>query len=348
MNTIYDQIMAQHLALQEDLSNDPDSVQLEDVQTFVRQARKAGADVADIEQRDQLRKVLRQWGAFIYERTGEYPAVQLAPVSEREAEGVLSGLSRWVRKAGPFSILICAAIIILMLGAGALVGQSMLIKPTPTPTSTPTLTPTATPTPTPTATPTPTYTPTSTPTPTPTDTPTPSPTLTPTATDTPTDTTTPTGTSTTPVPTPPEFVPAPVLFVPEYGLCYGGNVKFSWQWYRGLSHEGPYGGEYFALRVWREGFEKLSIAWVKETSYILPLESPYYVGDPNIRYFWNVAVVRQIGPKGSDNWWEYVSPESEYRWFCIHSVAPEPPTPTPPPPTPAPPPTPTPPGLPGQ
>jgi hypothetical protein len=189
------------------------------------------------------------------------------------------------------------------------------IRPTGTSTPTPTNTSTATPT--------------NTLTPTPTNTPTPSPAPTPTATDTPT-ATQPPRTPTTPVPTTPAVSRAPTLLTPENGRCYDGNVTFSWHWYRSLSNEGEYGGEYFALRVWREGKEKQSIAWVKETSYVLPLEPPYYVGDPNIRYLWNVAVVRQIGPNRSEEW-KYVSPESEYWWFCIHSVAPEPPTPTLPP-----------------
>ncbi len=91
MNAIYDQIVAQHLALQEALTDNPDAVQLEEVQSFIRLACKAGADVADIAQRDQMRSMLRQWGAFIYERTGEYPPVQLAPLTERPGESVLRG-----------------------------------------------------------------------------------------------------------------------------------------------------------------------------------------------------------------------------------------------------------------
>jgi hypothetical protein len=181
MNTIYDQIIAQHLALQEALADNPDSVELETVQALILQARKAGANVADIAQRDQLRQVLRQWGAFVYERTGEYPPIQLAPVSEPEVEGVLLGASRWKQNAG------FTAAIIFVLVAGVLIGRSLLTKSTHTPTLTPTLTPTNTPQPTstpdltatteqalfwtliaPTSTGTPTPTPTNTPTPMPT------------------------------------------------------------------------------------------------------------------------------------------------------------------------------------
>jgi hypothetical protein len=93
MNTTYDQITAQHLALQQALTDDPDAVQLEAVQAFIRQARQAGSDIADVEQRDQLRKVLRQWGAFVHERTGEYPMVQLAPGPEPEAEAESEGVT---------------------------------------------------------------------------------------------------------------------------------------------------------------------------------------------------------------------------------------------------------------
>jgi hypothetical protein len=182
-------------------------------------------------------------------------------------------------------------------------------------------TPTRTPSPPPAATSTPMVSPS------PSHTPKPPPTRTPTVI-TPTSTAVPTRPPVTLVPPTATASGAPVLSSPEIGRCYGGNVEFSWSWHRGLSNEGPYGGEWFALRVWREDHEKKSIAWVKETSYVLPLVPPDYVGDPNIRYFWNVAVVRQTGPDRSHNW-EYVSPESAYCWFCIHSLAPQPPTPTP-------------------
>jgi hypothetical protein len=181
-------------------------------------------------------------------------------------------------------------------------------------------------------------TPTDIPTSTPTNTPEPSLTHTPTVTDTPTATAMPTKRPTMPTPTTPAVSGAPVLLEPESGRCYGDQLTFSWRWYRGLSNEGPYGGEYFALRVWREGAEKRSITWQKGTSHELPLTAPDFVGDPNVRYFWNVAVVRQTGEDRSRNW-KCVSPESGVRWFCVHSVVAQPtPTPAPPPPPPTEPP----------
>lgn len=167
--------------------------------------------------------------------------------------------------------------------------------------------------------PTETWTPTSTdtPLPTPTDTSTPSPTHTPTATNTPVVTQAPTRPPAIPEPTATSVSLAPILLEPGTGRSYGGDRRFSWRWYRSLSNEGPYHGEFFALRIWHEDDEKRSITWTKETSYMVPLDD--YGGRPG-RYYWNVAVVRQTGdPSGSN--WEYVSPESETRWFVV-----EPPT----------------------
>ena len=231
------------------------------------------------------------------------------------------------------SLAVVASLVISACNASSLTPIPPLIlftRPPAMSTLTPTNTVTQTPTniPTPESTDTPTSTSTDTATPTRTHTQTPSLTSTSPTPDTPTSTATRTREPRTPTPTVPVFPGAPILGAPENGICYAGNVAFSWQWYRDLSNEGQYGGEYFALRVWREGNEKLSIAWVKETSYILPLEPPYFVGDPNVHYFWNVAVVRQIGPDRSHQW-EYVGPESETWWFCIHSGAPPLPTPSP-------------------
>jgi tetratricopeptide (TPR) repeat protein len=89
MNDMYDKIMSQHLALNEAVAQDPDAVDLDTIQAFLREVRTAGAEVTNMPQRDQLRNVLRQWGAVVYERTGEYPPVQLAP-AHRQAQGETS------------------------------------------------------------------------------------------------------------------------------------------------------------------------------------------------------------------------------------------------------------------
>jgi len=115
---------------------------------------------------------------------------------------------------------------------------------------------------------------------------------------------------------------APVLLEPGSGRSYGGNTTFSWQWYRSLSDEGPYGGEYFALRVWHEDDERKSITWMKETSYVVSLDD--YGGRAG-RYLWNVAVVRQTGEPRDTNWECVV--ESDIHWFVVQQ--PDLPTPTP-------------------
>jgi len=190
--------------------------------------------------------------------------------------------------------------------------------------------------PSPTSIPTPTNIPTSPPTETPIPTiPPPSPTHTLTSTQAHDDATPPIHTGTPTSPTPATST-APILLEPSTGQCYGGNVEFSWSWYRNLSDEGPHGGEYFAHRIWPVGgVREGSFTWTKETSYIVP-QNNFPSGGAD--YYWNVAVVRQTGPD-RDTQWELVNPESESeaRWFCLHSEEPQPPTPTPPPPPPPPP-----------
>jgi len=149
------------------------------------------------------------------------------------------------------------------------------------------------------------------------------------ATDTSVATTMPTRRPTTPVPTTPAVSLAPVLLGPEDGIHASGNLVFSWTWYKSLNDEGPYNGEYFALRVWHEGADKKSITWTKETSYEVEFRE-HGLGASG-RYYWNVAVVRQTGPDSSQHW-ERVSPESETRWFSVEPPKPDP-TSLPPPTT---------------
>lgn len=213
--------------------------------------------------------------------------------------------------------LIC--LVMMSLAVLALISNSACGGQSPT-TTVPTHIPYAR-TPSPTSTLPPSNTPTQTPTDTPNPSPTYTPTHTPTRTDTPEATEPPTRQPATTVPPAPTVSLAPVLLEPKNDIYTGGSLEFSWQWYRGLSDEGPYDGEHFALRVWHEGAEKKSITWCKQTSY--PVEfGEHGLGSPGL-YYWNVAVVRQTGEPRHTNW-EYVSPESEIRRFHV-----EPPKPTP-------------------
>jgi hypothetical protein len=78
----YQDLIAQHQALQKLLADQPDAVEIERVLDLVAQVRDAGACIGDPRQREQLRAILRHWGGIVYERTGEYPATQLTPQAD--------------------------------------------------------------------------------------------------------------------------------------------------------------------------------------------------------------------------------------------------------------------------
>jgi hypothetical protein len=142
---------------------------------------------------------------------------------------------------------------------------------------------------------------------------------------TPSPTPTPLPTST---PTPePALAPAPILNEPTEGKTYVGQVTFNWVWFLTPSDEGPFEGDWFAVRVWPKDKEeeKRSITWVKNASYTW---SPDWARYPSGEYCSNVAVVRQTGIPRDKNW-EYVSLESNEVCFTVKEPSQTSPTATP-------------------
>jgi len=96
----YAELVAMHRALQEQLAARPEDVEIEHVLRLIVQVREAGTTIGNPQEREQLRAILRHWGAFVYERTGEYPATQLAPLEagrvRREVRGVSPAFPRWL------------------------------------------------------------------------------------------------------------------------------------------------------------------------------------------------------------------------------------------------------------
>lgn len=82
--TTYESLVAQHERLCKQLTDKPESVELAHAQQMVDEVRVAGRQVAEPSQRQQLRSILRHWGTFINERTGEYPNTHL-PLYDSEA-----------------------------------------------------------------------------------------------------------------------------------------------------------------------------------------------------------------------------------------------------------------------
>jgi hypothetical protein len=75
----FDELVRRHLDLQGRVTRDPASVKQADIETLLFDTRAAGERVAAVEQREHLRAILRYWGAYLYEQSGEYPVTQLAP-----------------------------------------------------------------------------------------------------------------------------------------------------------------------------------------------------------------------------------------------------------------------------
>lgn len=83
----FERLVRQHLALQAQVAKDPRAIKLAEVETLLADTRSAGREVAEVDRREHLRAILRYWGAFVYEQTGEYPATQLAPFAMAEPDG---------------------------------------------------------------------------------------------------------------------------------------------------------------------------------------------------------------------------------------------------------------------
>jgi LysM repeat protein len=95
-------LLERHQAMQAQLASQPDALETETILQFIEEARAAGARIADVGQREQLRAILRHWGGILFDRLGDYPAIQLTPfeglpISEPSQEGkpVKSTSGRW-------------------------------------------------------------------------------------------------------------------------------------------------------------------------------------------------------------------------------------------------------------
>jgi hypothetical protein len=148
----YQELIARHQALQKQLADQPDAMDIQRVRRLVAQAQDAGEHIGDPQQREQLRAILRHWGAFIYERTGDLLATQLAPHgAQDEPQGDRKRIFSPSMRASSLWLLGALITVIVIATVAIKWGNSLLITltPAPTPTETPighTETATATPT----------------------------------------------------------------------------------------------------------------------------------------------------------------------------------------------------------
>lgn len=158
----YNELITHHQILKKQL-NDQQTLEIEPVLEFVKQARDAGSYIKNPQQREDLRIILRDWGAFVFEHTGDFPATQLMPyIGQDEKPSENSEIKRWLRygqnKWLPIGGIVLVFLVILWAGIWAINGFSpmlaFIITDTPTPTLTPARTATSSPTPTDTSSPT--------------------------------------------------------------------------------------------------------------------------------------------------------------------------------------------------
>ena len=118
----YEQLIAEHQELQKQLDEQPATVEAERVIGLIARVRSAGTDIESPSERQQLRAILRLWGAFVYEHTGQYPATQLLPFKSGTtvstivgALGVGAGLGMVIGLGGLFVVgLICIGAVFFM------------------------------------------------------------------------------------------------------------------------------------------------------------------------------------------------------------------------------------------
>jgi hypothetical protein len=104
----YQELIDKHQALQKRLDEQPDTVEIEQVLRLVADVREAGAHIGNPQDREQLRAILRHWGAYAYRSTGEFPATQLAPYEGEEEEAADSNSRRLIWGASPWRRWLCS------------------------------------------------------------------------------------------------------------------------------------------------------------------------------------------------------------------------------------------------
>lgn len=143
--SIYQELLAEHRALQAQRADAPESLDVQRVLRLIERAHQAGEQIGNPRQRDQLREILNVWRAFVFEQTGQYPPTQIKPFRlgrTTAGQAILAALWPWGVLA-VLGILILAGMIWQIVQAGTQIAPTQApteetISPTPTQTPTPT------------------------------------------------------------------------------------------------------------------------------------------------------------------------------------------------------------------
>ena len=137
----YQDLIARHQALQKQLADQPDAVDVERVRRLVAQVQDAGEYIGNPQQREQLRAILRHWGAFVYDRTEDLLATQLAPYEPRDrpADTLARRLLAPIMRSSSLWLLGGLIAVIAIIVVAVMWGDSLrsILSPVPTPTETP-------------------------------------------------------------------------------------------------------------------------------------------------------------------------------------------------------------------
>jgi hypothetical protein len=144
MSKLFDTLQEQYQALVARKGMDePGEGFLEDVSAFIADARRAGATVADVNERSQLRAWMRFLANVVYDATGAYPDTSLQPLAEGQLTGRhAEGEEKPAQPTWGWLLVGGAAVIIIAVGLAALGGMfsppevappTATIAPTPTP-----------------------------------------------------------------------------------------------------------------------------------------------------------------------------------------------------------------------
>ena len=77
-STEYEKLLAQHQALQAE-TGAATADRVARAQALMAEIVAAGAHIREARRRETLRSILRYWGAWVFEQTGEYPPSQMMP-----------------------------------------------------------------------------------------------------------------------------------------------------------------------------------------------------------------------------------------------------------------------------
>lgn len=131
--TEYEKIIAEHQALQKALTDHPDEAEMDRVLDLISRVREAGRHIGDPQQREQLRAILKRWGAYVYEWTEEFPPTQLAPLESYTPAA--KGMPSLPGSLPPWALWVGIGVVVVALIAviGSILIDGAEVTPTPTP-----------------------------------------------------------------------------------------------------------------------------------------------------------------------------------------------------------------------